>query len=259
MTINTDLLGRWIADSKIARYRLRRVATQGLPGLRVRIDSCQIANSFCSTFESRNGCDAPWQTLLLQLATPMCLLDSIALTADGAAFTKAGNSASNSMAIKARLQRFIAFLPVAIQSDSRSGHHPRINYAPHRVQFPRRPVPRCPSPAWMGARQGSRPGKLPLPAIKPARRPAKWSSALGRSPGNRLRIRPVPDASPHARRFDRLDPARVGRQFGFVGPQHAKACSREGTGSHRALRLLGTIHRQTQIALPSGHGQVDIG
>src|SRR5258708_3214633 len=44
-------------------------------------NSCQIANSFCMTSESRNGCEAPWQTLLLQVATPMCLCASIASSA----------------------------------------------------------------------------------------------------------------------------------------------------------------------------------
>src|SRR5450432_239388 len=40
-----------------------------------------MANSFCITSESRNGCDAPWQTLLLHVATPMCLCASMASSA----------------------------------------------------------------------------------------------------------------------------------------------------------------------------------
>src|SRR5678816_4930825 len=64
-----------------------------------------MANSFCMTLESRNGCDAPWQTLLLQVATPMCLCAAIASTAVSALTVAVDNS--NNVLSKA----FIAILP----------------------------------------------------------------------------------------------------------------------------------------------------
>src|SRR5690606_33038792 len=73
-------------------------------------NSCQMANSFCWILESRNACDAPWQTLLLQLATPRCLCDSIALTAELAARAIAGANA-NRMTINKRPPRFMVFSP----------------------------------------------------------------------------------------------------------------------------------------------------